>query len=45
MMSLAKNLVIDLRPSEMFSGGHIKGAVNKKFDEIPGLLRIRDQTF
>lgn len=31
-----KNLVIDLRPSSVFSAGHIKGAVNKKFEEIPG---------
>jgi len=30
-----KNLVIDLRPSSAFSGGHIRGAVNKKFEEIP----------
>ena len=30
-----KNLVIDLRTSSAFNGGHIKGAVNKKFEEIP----------
>lgn len=34
--SLDKNvLVIDLRPSVSFHEGHIKGAVNKKFEEIP----------
>jgi rhodanese-related sulfurtransferase len=30
-----KDLVIDLRSKEMFSKGHIKGAVNKKFEELP----------
>jgi rhodanese-related sulfurtransferase len=35
--SLAKNiLVIDLRTSKQFSEGHIKGAVNKKFEDLPG---------
>lgn len=35
--SLDKNiLVIDLRSSKLFSEGHIKGAVNKKFEELPG---------
>lgn len=34
--SLGKNiLVIDLRSSKLFSEGHIKGAVNKKFEELP----------
>lgn len=28
-------LVIDLRTAEQFSKGHIKGAVNKKFSELP----------
>jgi rhodanese-related sulfurtransferase len=28
-------LVIDLRSSKQFSEGHIKGAVNKKFEELP----------
>ena len=28
-------LVIDIRPSNQFSEGHIKGAVNKKFEELP----------
>lgn len=30
-----KNLIIDLRSKEKFSKGHIKGAVNKKFEELP----------
>lgn len=34
--SLNKNiLIIDLRTSKIFSEGHIKGAVNKKFEELP----------
>jgi rhodanese-related sulfurtransferase len=34
--SLDKNiLLIDLRSSKLFSEGHIKGAVNKKFEELP----------
>jgi rhodanese-related sulfurtransferase len=34
--SLGKNiLVIDLRTQNQFSEGHIKGAVNKKFTELP----------
>ncbi len=30
-----KILVIDLRPSTLFSAGHIKGAVNKQFKDLP----------
>lgn len=34
--SLGKNiLVIDLRSSKEFSEGHIKGAVNKRFEDLP----------
>lgn len=34
--SLSKNiLVVDLRTPVLFSEGHIKGAVNKKFEELP----------
>jgi rhodanese-related sulfurtransferase len=33
--SAGKNLVIDLREPAEFSSGHIKGAVNKKFGELP----------
>jgi len=29
------NLIIDLRSPELFSEGHIKGAVNKNFTELP----------
>jgi rhodanese-related sulfurtransferase len=34
--SLGKNLlVVDLRSSKLFAEGHIKGAVNKKFEDLP----------
>jgi rhodanese-related sulfurtransferase len=34
--SIGKNiLIIDLRTPKEFSGGHIKGAINKKFADIP----------
>jgi rhodanese-related sulfurtransferase len=34
--NLDKNqLVIDIRPQSQFAEGHIKGAVNKKFEELP----------
>jgi len=29
------NMILDLRSPELFSKGHIKGAVNKKFEELP----------
>jgi len=29
------NLILDLRSPELFSKGHIKGAVNKRFNELP----------
>ncbi len=29
------NLVIDLRPQELYARGHIRGAVNRKFGELP----------
>lgn len=31
-----KNLIIDLRSPKSFLSGHIKGAVNKKFEDLPG---------
>jgi rhodanese-related sulfurtransferase len=44
--SLAKNiLVIDLRSSKLFSEGHIKGAVNKKFEELPGYFEAGIKPF
>jgi len=44
--SLDKNiLVIDLRSSKLFSEGHIKGAVNKKFEELPGYFETRIKPF
>ena len=34
--SIGKNLhIIDLRTSKQFSEGHIKGAVNKRFEDLP----------
>lgn len=30
-----KMLVIDIRPAELFAKGHIKGAVNKRFEDLP----------
>ncbi len=30
-----KNLVLDLRSPELFARGHVKGAVNKQFSELP----------
>ncbi|MFN8241217.1 MAG: rhodanese-like domain-containing protein [Bacteroidales bacterium] len=32
---MSKNLVIDIRPSDQFKAGHIKGAVNKRFEDLP----------
>jgi len=35
--NIGKNiLVIDLRAQKLFSEGHIRGAVNKKFEDLPG---------
>ena len=30
-----KNLIIDIRPAAQFAQGHIKSAVNKKFEDLP----------
>lgn len=44
--SLDKNiLVIDLRSSKLFSAGHIKGAVNKKFEELPSYFETGIKPF
>lgn len=44
--SLDKNiLVIDLRSSQQFSEGHIKGAVNKKFEELPAYFETGIKPF
>lgn len=44
--SLDKNiLVIDLRSSKVFSEGHIKGAVNKKFEDLPAYLETGIKPF
>jgi rhodanese-related sulfurtransferase len=44
--SLGKNiLVVDLRSSKQFSDGHIKGAVNKKFEELPSYFETGIKPF
>jgi rhodanese-related sulfurtransferase len=44
--SLSKNiLVIDLRSSEFYSKGHIKGAVNKRFEDLPGYFETGIKPF
>jgi rhodanese-related sulfurtransferase len=44
--SLGKNLlVIDLRTSKEYSSGHIKDAVNKKFEEIPAYFETGIKPF
>jgi len=44
--SLGKNiLVVDLRSSKLFSEGHIKGAVNKKFEELPSYFETGIKPF
>jgi rhodanese-related sulfurtransferase len=43
---LGKNvLIIDLRSSVQFSAGHIKGAVNKKFEDLPGYFETGIKPF
>ncbi len=43
---LGKNiLVIDLRTSKQFSEGHIKGAVNKQFEELPSYFETGIKPF
>jgi rhodanese-related sulfurtransferase len=44
--SLGKNLlIIDLRPPELYSKGHIKGAVNKSLKELPGYFEAGIKPF
>jgi rhodanese-related sulfurtransferase len=44
--SLGKNLlVIDLRSPELYSAGHIKGAVNKSLKELPGYFEAGIKPF
>lgn len=44
--SLGKNiLIVDLRDTKLFSAGHIKGAVNKKFEEIPSYFETGIKPF
>jgi rhodanese-related sulfurtransferase len=41
----AKNLIIDLRSSGQFASGHIKGAVNKRFEDLPGYFETGIKPF
>jgi rhodanese-related sulfurtransferase len=44
--SLNKNiLVLDLRSSKLFSEGHIKGAINKKFEDLPAYFETDIKPF
>jgi rhodanese-related sulfurtransferase len=44
--SLDKNIhVIDLRSSKQFSEGHIKGAVNKRFEDLPVYFESKIKPF
>jgi rhodanese-related sulfurtransferase len=44
--SLGKNiLVVDIRSSKQYSEGHIKGAVNKKFEELPSYFETGIKPF
>jgi rhodanese-related sulfurtransferase len=44
--SLGKNiLVIDLRTQKDYAGGHIKGAVNKKFEDLPAYFETGIKPF
>ncbi len=44
--NLGKNiLVIDLRSQKFFSEGHIKGALNKKFEDLPGYFETGIKPF
>ena len=44
--SLDKNIhVIDLRSSKQFSEGHVKGAVNKRFEDLPSYFETKIKPF
>jgi rhodanese-related sulfurtransferase len=44
--SLGKNiLIVDLRSPSEFAGGHIKGALNKKFEEVPSYFETGIKPF
>lgn len=44
--SLSKNiLIIDIRTSKQFNEGHIKGAVNKKFEDLPAYFETGIKPF
>ena len=39
------NLIIDLRPEAEYKAGHIKGALNRKFEELPGYFETGIKPF
>jgi rhodanese-related sulfurtransferase len=41
----AKNLVVDIRSSTSFASGHIKGAVNMKFQDLPSYFETGIKPF
>jgi rhodanese-related sulfurtransferase len=44
--SLGQNiLIVDMRPVPDYSSGHIKGAVNKKFEDLPGYFETGIKPF
>jgi rhodanese-related sulfurtransferase len=44
--NLGKNmLVVDIRPASSFAKGHIKSAVNKKFEDLPGYFESGIKAF
>lgn len=44
--NIGKNiLVVDLRPDDQYSAGHIKGAVNKRFEDLPGYFETGIKPF
>jgi rhodanese-related sulfurtransferase len=45
-VSLGKNiLIVDLRDPKQFAGGHIKDAVNKRFEEVPSYFETGIKPF
>lgn len=44
-LSDGKNLIIDLRPVNEFTAGHIKGAVNKRFEDLPDYMETGIKPF
>jgi rhodanese-related sulfurtransferase/predicted small lipoprotein YifL len=40
-----KNLIIDIRTGTQYARGHIKGSVNKKFEDLPGFFETGIKPF